>query len=454
MSEQSEHAMISTAEAAERLSISRSRVLELIKNGQLDAKKVSGVWLVDETSVEARARSVSKKGGRPRRGTGRNEARFTLMNRTHEIAEVVYDEQKLQFTFIGPFADARRAPLGLANPGGNIALYDFNAWWLNRGIPHTRNGLDRILREAGARVPDELLFRNLGLSLSDQYWIRPLDSGLAWEDINFFCNDFELVDAATAPFLAARSNAHAHPDNTSDGNLQKTWLIRGGARMLRKSGLRNNQEPFNEVVATALHKRLLAKGEYVEYTLDDAAGESACLCENFLTDQEEYVPAVYVMRTLEQNGSTSDFDHYLACCGALGATSARAALERMIVCDDILANSDRHFRNFGIVRNVETLACRPAPIFDSGTSLWCNLSLAKLKAGEFSFTSKQFEASPARQMLLVEDLNWFDTDALEGFVAEAMGILAKNDALAARLPHIERALEHRVERMVGIAEWS
>ena len=111
------------------------------------------------------------------------------------------------------------------------------------------------------------------------------------------------------------------------------------------------------------------------------------------------------MREFEQDALTSDFDHYLECCSRLGASDARAALERLIVCDDIIANTDRHFRNFGIIRNMETLECRPAPIFDSGTSLWCERDLAALMEGDFSFTSKQFEASPARQMLLVEDLS-------------------------------------------------
>ena len=103
---------------------------------------------------------------------------------------------------------------------------------------------------------------------------------------------------------------------------------------------------------------------------------------------------------------------------------------------------------------METLACRPAPIFDSGTSLWCELDLATLTEGTFSFTSKQFEANPARQMLLVEDLSWFDISKIEGFVDEAMGILAKNDQTEKRLPYIQRALEWRVERMVNLVEWS
>ena len=127
--------MITTQEAAERLSISRNRVLDLIKAGQLRAEKISGVWFIDEASVETRARTASRKGGRPKRGKGKNEVRFSLMNRTHKIAEVVYDEGKREFTFIGELLDAKRAPLGIKGHSGEIPLANFNDWWKNRGIP-------------------------------------------------------------------------------------------------------------------------------------------------------------------------------------------------------------------------------------------------------------------------------------------------------------------------------
>ena len=71
-----------------------------------------------------------------------------------------------------------------------------------------------------------------------------------------------------------------------------------------------------------------------------------------------------------------------------------------------------------------------------------------------SFESKPFETSPARQMLLVEDLSWFDPDALEGFIDEAVEILSGDDAIANRIPYIRTALQHRVSRMISIAEWS
>lgn len=178
--------MLTTKEAAELLGISPRRVQELIKNGALTARKASGVWLIDKDSVDARLRSATKRGGRPRRGHGKSEVAFTLMNRTHEVAQLVYSTSRKDFTHIGADVDYAHAPIGVFGPNSPISLDSFRIWWRGRGIPLARIGLASLLAEAAVDVPDELVQRNLGLSLSDQYWIRPQDSGLAWEDINFF----------------------------------------------------------------------------------------------------------------------------------------------------------------------------------------------------------------------------------------------------------------------------
>lgn len=446
--------MLTTKEAAELLDITPRRVQELIKNGALEARKASGVWLIDKDSVDTRLRSVTKTGGRPRRGHGKSEIAFTLMNRTHEVAQLVYSTSRKDFTHIGANIDYVHAPIGVFGPNSPISLNSFRTWWRGRGIPLARIGLASLLAEAAVDVPDELVQRNLGLSLSDQYWIRPQGSGLAWEDINFFNNAFDDVSLSIAPFAPEGKAAAAKPDNTSDGNLQKYWTCEGERRILHKAGAHLNQEPYNELVATTLHRRILNTCDYVPYSLEGTGTSALSICDVFLTDEEEYVPAFYVNQYANAGERPTDYERYVANCEELGVTGVKDALDRMIVCDDIIANYDRHWRNFGLVRNVNTLACRPAPIFDSGSSLWCNISLEELRAGEHSFTSAQFHSSPAKQMLLVEDMGWFDGDKLEGFVDEAIEILSRNDALTARLPYLKEALTWRLERMIDIAEWS
>ena len=51
-------------------------------------------------------------------------------------------------------------------------------------------------------------------------------------------------------------------------------------------------------------------------------------------------------------------------------------------------------------------------------------------------------------------MTWLDARKLDGFVEEALSILAKNEALTARLPFIKASLKWRVGRMINIAEWS
>mgnify|MGYP000084446410 CR=1 FL=1 len=67
--------MLTTKEAAELLGITPRRVQELIKNGALEARKASGVWLIDKDSVDTRLRSVTKTGGVPAAATVRARSR-------------------------------------------------------------------------------------------------------------------------------------------------------------------------------------------------------------------------------------------------------------------------------------------------------------------------------------------------------------------------------------------
>lgn len=394
-------AMLTTKEAAELLDITPRRVQELIKNGALEARKASGVWLIDKDSVNARLRSVTKTGGRPRRGHGKSEITFTLMNRTHEVAQLVYSTSRRDFTHIDADIDYTHAPIGVLGPNSPVSLDSFRIWWRGRGIPLARIGLASLLAEAAVDVPDELIQRNLGLSLSDQYWIRPQDSGLAWEDINFFNNAFDDVSLSIAPFAPEGKAAAAKPDNTSDGNLQKYWTCEGGRRILHKAGAHLNQEPYNELVATALHRRILNACDYVPYSLEGTGTSALSICDVFLTDEEEYVPAFYVNQYANADERLTDYERYVANCEKLGVTGVKDALDRMIVCDDIIANYDRHWRNFGLVRNVNSLVCRPAPIFDSGSSLWCNISLEELRAGSTVLPVHNFIQAPRNKCCLL-----------------------------------------------------
>lgn len=97
----------------------------------------------------------------------------------------------------------------------------------------------------------------------------------------------------------------------------------------------DDQRPFNEAVATALHRRLLSKGEFVPYTVERMFDGPVCLCDDFLDGREEYVPAVYVKGAFGSQRGNSTYDRYCCYLGKHGVDEAavRRSMSQTIVCD-------------------------------------------------------------------------------------------------------------------------
>jgi hypothetical protein len=150
--------------------------------------------------------------------------------------------------------------------------------------------------------------------------------------------------------------------------------------------------------------------------------EPYSLCENFLTADTELVTAWRVLHSRKIENQDSDFTHLLKCCDELGIPNARNKLEMMIIFDYIIANEDRHYTNFGFIRNAETLKwLGVAPMFDCGTSLWHNA----LDVGE-PRKCQPFAKTHEEQIKLVSDLRWFNFEALRGIEHEISAIFSKS----------------------------
>ena len=439
---------LTVAEAAKALNISKVRVLQLIKNGALSAEKIGNSWLVDSRSVQSRV-SAKPQAGRPARHGAADSPRFMLMNRDHEVLSFRFDSTTGQFFDADEIFDASRAPLSVMSPRGTSASKEaLTHWWGHRTIPRTRTGIEKKLAELGIAETYDLPFRSMGLSLSDQYWIRPYESKIAWKDVNFFNNPF--AEAETEEWLA--DVGLDSPDNTSDGMLSKRWITRDGEFLLLKGGTSYDQEPFNEAIASNLGSRILQPTDYVPYAVETWNNSWVSSCPCFVSPDEEFIPAVYVNDVIPREAHRNGHRHYLECCAALGVEDAETAVSKMIVTDAIMANTDRHWRNFGLIRNVETLEYRPAPIFDTGTSLWCNLSMQELQFASADFIAKPFNEDISRQLRLVYDASWLDLRALEGFPEWACDLLDENPSMQGRIDFIFAGLQkniERVERVLG-----
>jgi len=394
-------------------------------------------------------------------------ASYTLMNKTTPVLDFEYDLEAHLATRITAVHNAAAAPLGLFDEHGVTTKKDLNYWWRHRAIPSSREQIDRVLDNLDLESTLELAEHNFGLSLSDRYWIDDQDNPQRWEDINFFDNDFsedlgiltlgQDSGSGTSSTPDYRSLNLTSPNGTLGGDLRKKWKLVGGRRVLVKSGVGfANQEPYNEVVATELHRRLLRPGEYTPYRLFEEGRRVYCACDNMLGPNEELVSAYDLIRKRKQRNTESDLAFYVRCCEELGIDGMMEHLARMFACDFVLANRDRHWRNFGVIRNVETLrGVRPAPVFDTGSCLWSDQVALELPV-DYKYTAKPFKIDgmrPYDQLRLFSGhLGWLDPAALDGFDEAAAAILRQNpNVTPARLDAVIKQLRRNIESLRTVA---
>lgn len=353
----------------------------------------------------------------------------TLMNKNVEVLDFLYDSETHSIFSVETVKDIQYAPLQILDYKFGVTIPKLNDWWQNRAIPLSRENIKGRLSEIGIQTPTELQERSFGLSLSDQYWVKDANSNISWSDINFFQNEFS---EDIGNYLLGNQNvceSLISPDNSSDGMLQKKWKIINDKRCLIKGGNSiYNQEPFDEVIATTLYRRLLDEDEFVEYFLYEENDKYYSICEDMIGINTELVPAYAISNTQKQRSNDSMYEHYIHCCKQLGILDVRSKIEKMIVCDYILANIDRHWGNFGAIRDVNTLKfIGLAPLFDNGTSLHSKTNTFDIKPYHEKLTKNNpFKNSFKSQLKLVSDLDWFNSDKLDGFLDEVEYILSKN----------------------------
>lgn len=327
------------------------------------------------------------------------------------IPVLIFETEDDEISKVCEILNEEHLPIGVFrnNERGISQRQQFREWWRGRSIPASRQNLRDALELLGNITTERLVTKSYGLSLSDHYWAKPVQSGLQWENINFFENDFsEDVGKALFGTLEVQdlsSISLLSPDNTSDGWLKKKWIIDNGERILLKGGSGLiQQEPFNEVLASEICKRL--EIPYVEYSIVENEGHYFSACKDFISPQTELVSAWHIRNIKPKTNNESEYTHLINCCKELGMNNI-AEIEKqicnMIVLDSIVVNEDRHFNNFGFIRNPATLEWLGlAPVFDTGTSLFLNEPYRNLQTGvatiSYKLKSKPFAKNHIEQV--------------------------------------------------------
>lgn len=244
-------------------------------------------------------------------------------------------------------------------------------WLERRVIPKNRTFVDEILKTLGLSHNDTQGIIDVckGLSLNDSYWIVPDGFDGTFAQYNLYENRFSEMLALVAYTGAGQSKQAftTSPELTTSGMLPKAWrfiesdgiyLYKGGTTGASNTG----REPYCEYYASQIAETM--KLNAVHYDLENWKGITASKCALFTNVDVSFVP---IGRIVRSGGIQACLNYY----EKLGGDFAEQ-LRSMLVFDALIYNEDRHFGNFGVLRDNHTgNILAPAPIFDNGLSLFC-----------------------------------------------------------------------------------
>lgn len=381
------------------------------------------------------------------------EKLYSLMHREDPVCAISIDTVSGAILRASKPVNPELLPLG-----GSIDSAMLKKWWQRRAVPVGQGKIQHILEHMGIATPQEYLVKNLGLSLTDHYWIKPLDMELGWADINLFTNDFrdpvgdmqfrlELDMVQELP-----ANAFS-PSSSTQGELTKKWIIADGKRCLVKGNHGgNSQESLNEIVATLLHQKQ-GVVPYVSYSTMRLGDNQQiyCVCESFTSDEVELIPAIDIVESKKKDNAMSMYEHFIHVCTKHGMDegAVRTFLEYQILTDFVLTNTDRHLYNFGVLRNAHTLEfIGMAPIFDSGNSMFWQNPRLPAHSDLTDIAVNSFRNTEKRMLQLVRNKEVLDISKLP--TEEELQTIYGMDALIPYVDSIILGYRKKIELMKAL----
>lgn len=242
-------------------------------------------------------------------------------------------------------------------------------WLRKRVIPKNRAFVDQILKTLGLSINDTQGIVDVckGLSLNDSFWVVPQGFAGTFEQYNLYENRFSEVLALVAYTGVGGSDQafSTSPELTTGGALPKAWrffendgiyLYKGGTEGAANTG----KEPYSEYYASQIAKAMGLNAVF--YDLENWKGILASKCKLFTDIDTSYIPVYKVA----DESIRACLDYYQSI-----SEDAYEDLCSMLVFDAVIYNEDRHFGNFGVLRDNHTgKILGPAPIFDNGISLF------------------------------------------------------------------------------------
>ncbi|WP_418731498.1 XRE family transcriptional regulator [Dysosmobacter sp.] len=290
----------------------------------------------------------------------------------------LYDTDLLSFTLSERGIEGLKAQIHSVNEEAR-ALFPLDLeltddglvkWLQRRVIPKNRAYVAEILKTFGLSVNDTKGIIDVckGLSLNDSYWVVPQGFTGTFAQYNLYENRFSEILSLVAYTGIGQSDAAftTSPELTTNGMLPKAWrFIEGEGIYLYKGGTfgaaNTGNEPYSEFYASQVAQAMGL--DAVAYELENWKGILASRCKLFTDIDTSYIP---IGRIVRKGGLKACLEYYRQ----LGP-EAYEQVRSMLVFDAVIYNEDRHFGNFGVLRDNHTgKVTGAAPVFDNGMSLF------------------------------------------------------------------------------------
>lgn len=240
-----------------------------------------------------------------------------------------------------------------------------------RKAPKHREHIQRLLERFGCDDLEGFLNVTHAVSLNDTFWVKQANSDLCWNQVSLYQNEFDqlISEAAFDGSVSSSELSTTSPEFGTDGNYAKCWIREDNEIFLYKTGSsRFEIEPLSEFLASQLAAVLCPS--YVDYDLDFYRGKLISKCRLFTSEDTGLAKAAGVFTGERTIPVMLDYFEKLG---------SGDAFRRMCILDALTFNPDRHYGNFGVLFNTDTMEpISMCPVFDNNRSLFPDLDQEQL----------------------------------------------------------------------------
>jgi transcriptional regulator with XRE-family HTH domain len=325
-------------------------------------------------------------------------------------------------------------------------------WLRHRVIPKNRSFVEEILKSLNLSQSDTkgIIDACKGLSLNDSFWVVPKGFAGTFRQYNLFENRFSEILSLVAYTGIGKSHEAftTSPELTTNGMLPKAWrLTEEGGIFLYKGGsvgaANTGNEPYSEYYACQIAKSMGLNT--VAYDLENWKGILASTCRLFCDIDTAFIP---IGRIVKSGGIKSVLEY----CAEAGDDFLEA-VRSMLVFDAVIYNEDRHFGNFGVLRDNHSGALiAPAPLFDHGLSLFNYAMPEDIKnLDEYAKTRTPAYPSVKFEDICAEVMGKTQARQLRSLIGFTFNRHPSINWPEERLIAIEQHTQKRIRQLLGLA---